>query len=548
MGDNTSPVGEPRAAAHYPSPVSVHSTRDVSNHQQDTIDTNANGTGAGRCPSRYDWSKHMSAIKRLYIDEDRPLKEVMEIMQKDHNFVATARMYKIRLKKWGYTKNVSVRTEEVEPLLRLLSEAGSQGNTTEAPSNEVKLATGRVVGLDRLAAHLKRKTQRLSAIDTRRPSQQLSVTRYQRGESPSPKSLSINSPDIFRISELVFADVHAYVCGRIMDPTEMNPANPKTAATTVSVAPVFSMVHAARDFLREDRLDEALALLRLAPNRIKDLIEFEPPDSLHCIFMVIVHLLTISGAERLVQSVRALISYAAAMADERSAKWSPQYPLRRILHCLSTLSASQDFALRDMAVHAWKCLLRSQDLALGAPACADTFPKWLDLGESGGFDVLPSDLLERMHWEVYRRNVEEFGDASRESWTQLYWLSELERQKVNARNLPADKLKRLLEATLSHLEKVPPPQGMAARYNCQSNLARLYEKDGQHALAESSMRAAINTSIERNGKDYPLTLKFILELETWLVEWGEDVKVEELRQWQAAIMVNLEKESIVQIA
>lgn len=89
MGDKTSPVGEPRAAAHYPSPVSVHSTQDVSNHPKDTIDTNANGTGAGRCPSRYDWSKHMSAIKRLYIDEDRPLKEVMEIMQKDHNFVAT---------------------------------------------------------------------------------------------------------------------------------------------------------------------------------------------------------------------------------------------------------------------------------------------------------------------------------------------------------------------------------------------------------------------------------------------------------------------------
>lgn len=31
----------------------------------------------------------MSTIKRLYIDEDKPLKEVMDIMQKEHNFIAT---------------------------------------------------------------------------------------------------------------------------------------------------------------------------------------------------------------------------------------------------------------------------------------------------------------------------------------------------------------------------------------------------------------------------------------------------------------------------
>lgn len=42
-----------------------------------------------RCPSRYDWSRYMLIIKRLYIDEDKPLKEVMEIMEQQHNFVAT---------------------------------------------------------------------------------------------------------------------------------------------------------------------------------------------------------------------------------------------------------------------------------------------------------------------------------------------------------------------------------------------------------------------------------------------------------------------------
>ncbi|ROV90734.1 hypothetical protein VSDG_08281 [Cytospora chrysosperma] len=536
MGDDTSPTAEFRvAAAHYPSPASSHSAHET---------TATRAPGPGRCPSRYDWSKHMSTIKRLYIDEDKPLKEVMDIMQKEHNFIATARMYKIRLKKWGYSKNVSVRSDEIEPLLKLLNDAGSQGNA-ETTSNEVKLATGRVVGLDRLAAHLKRKTQRLSATDTRRPSQ-MSVVQYHQGGNLSPRLLAINSPDIFRISELVFSDVHAYVCGRVMDPTAVNVSNQSIAVITALTAPVFSMIHSARRFLEEDRLEEALALLRLAPTKIKDVIINEPPDSLHCIFMVIVHLLTVSGAERLVKSVRALISYASAMADERSSKWAPQYPLRRILRCLSNLSASEDFALRDMAVHAWRCLLRSQDLALGAPACAETFARWLDLGESGGFDVLPSELLEKMHWEVYRRNVEEFGASHRAAWTQLFYLSELERQKVNARGLPTDKLQRLLEETLYYLQNLPPRQGLAARYNCEANLARIYKKNGQPGLAESCMRAAITTSIERNGQEDPLTLGDILELETWLAEWSEDAKAQELKQWQSAILVNLEKQSIEQ--
>lgn len=457
-------------------------------------------------------------------------------------------MYKIRLKKWGYSKNVSVRSEEIEPLLRLLSEAGPQGNT-ETSSSEVKLATGRVVGLDRLAAHLKRKTQRLTITDTRRQPQPLSVlvAQYRHGESPSPKSMAINSPDIFRISEIVFADVHAYVCGRIVDSGDTRVGMPRLAVTTMATSPVFSTIHAARKLLSDDRIDEALILLRLAPSRIRDVIFYEPPDSLHCIFMVIVHLLTISGAERLVRSVRALISYAAAMADERPTKWSPQYPLRRILHCLSSLSESDGFALRDMAVHAWKCLLRSHDLALGAPACAETFPKWLDLGESGGFDVLPAELLENMHWKVYRRNVEEYGEGSRQAWTQLYYLSELERQKVNSRGLPTDKLQRLLEKTLEALVDLPPGQGLAARYNCEFHLAHIYRDNGQRVRAEASMRAAIDTSIRRNRDDYTLTLGYITELEKWLGDWGEDAKAEELRQWQVAILANLKQESDKQV-
>lgn len=40
--------------------------------------------------SRLDWSRHKGNIRRLYIDENRPLKEVMHLMEKEYDFIATS--------------------------------------------------------------------------------------------------------------------------------------------------------------------------------------------------------------------------------------------------------------------------------------------------------------------------------------------------------------------------------------------------------------------------------------------------------------------------
>lgn len=78
--------------AELPSPASI-STHAVQSRTVDDRDsdetTSPKTSGGGRCPSRYDWSKHMPTIKHLYIEEDKTLKEVMGIMEKEHNFIAT---------------------------------------------------------------------------------------------------------------------------------------------------------------------------------------------------------------------------------------------------------------------------------------------------------------------------------------------------------------------------------------------------------------------------------------------------------------------------
>lgn len=78
---SSSPTGlSPTGASYAPS----HETRPVAR-----LATSARVARPARTPSRYDWSKHKPTIKRLYIDEDKTLREMMIIMEREHNFVAT---------------------------------------------------------------------------------------------------------------------------------------------------------------------------------------------------------------------------------------------------------------------------------------------------------------------------------------------------------------------------------------------------------------------------------------------------------------------------
>ena len=55
------------------------------------------------------WETHRSTIKRLYLDEEKTLKEVMATMQKDYGLKATIKMYKSRITKWALAKNCKAK-------------------------------------------------------------------------------------------------------------------------------------------------------------------------------------------------------------------------------------------------------------------------------------------------------------------------------------------------------------------------------------------------------------------------------------------------------
>ncbi|KAG6356221.1 hypothetical protein INS49_015608 [Diaporthe citri] len=88
-----------------------------------------------------DWDSVRSLITMMYKVEGRPLKEVMRIMETEHQFLATPKMYKKRIKDWGIDKNLktdkllaSPRTQQRRDATQKGSQSGVRGTVVDAPN------------------------------------------------------------------------------------------------------------------------------------------------------------------------------------------------------------------------------------------------------------------------------------------------------------------------------------------------------------------------------------------------------------------------------
>ncbi|KAI5458462.1 hypothetical protein BGZ63DRAFT_46994 [Mariannaea sp. PMI_226] len=115
-----------------------------------------------RIPSQ-EWEKKRPIITRLYQEEKKSLKEVMDILEREHNFTATVKMYKSRIWKWGLDKKL--KSDEVLAILILKTERDAQGKPSEFTIR------GQPVDLDNINRYIRRN-----------PSL---VARFRAGEVPS---------------------------------------------------------------------------------------------------------------------------------------------------------------------------------------------------------------------------------------------------------------------------------------------------------------------------------------------------------------------------
>ncbi|OTB02533.1 hypothetical protein M426DRAFT_322627 [Hypoxylon sp. CI-4A] len=73
------------------------------------------------------WERYKEEIHELYIEQNKPLSELIEIMQQK-GLKATARMYKAKFAQWGFVKNN--RKKDVATMLRLQNQRGAVGKPT----------------------------------------------------------------------------------------------------------------------------------------------------------------------------------------------------------------------------------------------------------------------------------------------------------------------------------------------------------------------------------------------------------------------------------
>ncbi|KAI1201110.1 hypothetical protein F5X97DRAFT_58939 [Nemania serpens] len=136
------------------------------------------------------WESHKEEIRKLYLDENRPLKEVMTIMRQ-RGFRATVRMYKSRFDKWGFSKNNSKR--EVVTMLQVQRQRNALGKRTTFQRN------GREIAID---AYLKRKG--ISQYDLAEPGLAESLPHHLRCVTPPPEApLVIQTGGALSLQELV---------------------------------------------------------------------------------------------------------------------------------------------------------------------------------------------------------------------------------------------------------------------------------------------------------------------------------------------------------
>lgn len=378
-----------------------------------------------------EWSLHMPHIKSLYIDENRPLKEVMRIMARDYNFHATyepittficvarvslgsnhwqfcrEKVYKSRLKSFGLRKNVVLREKDLPQVLQLVSRARRAENYGR--DSKVKLATGQVVSLGRLTSHLKRKAT--PGQDGHFTDLDLAAVYYLSGADPMlPRNM--DAPDAIRLPQLIFSDVANYVSMRfgVVRLPQFVFSNAgssyvsmrfgvSTGSSTLEIPPpvyppasqALSTIENVSHLLANGEIQAAIAQLQVVPQRINLLLEdgnIEPPLTLMLIWKTIVSLIEAATTARaeVVGVVKSLVRYTASKATA-SRSISPQF--QRIVSALSELSQIDGPLLYETAARAWICTYAQHDIIRESSSCLHFVCQF------GWHSVIPLILLPR---------------------------------------------------------------------------------------------------------------------------------------------------------
>ena len=135
------------------------------------------------------WETHRLTVKRLYLDKNMTLKNVMATMERKYGLRATVKMYKHRINKWGFDKNC--KASEMQAIARKKLERDAIGKAS------LFRIRGRQIEFEEVRRHLRRKSNHSSETVLLRESYLRSATPSEiEVSTPEPSSPAPSSNDV----------------------------------------------------------------------------------------------------------------------------------------------------------------------------------------------------------------------------------------------------------------------------------------------------------------------------------------------------------------
>lgn len=332
---------------------------------------------------------------------------------------------------------------------------------------------------------------------------------------------SLRAPDELWISEEMMSSAREYIREQYIN--TRNTDYDIRASLPSHYGDFFKGLVAVRRLLQEARVDDALLVLRRAPEQLRMLLSGETVNNAFgCICITVLCIKwDESKTEYMNSTLRALLRYAASVVHETS---GPD-PLRRILTSLTKLD---DAIFREAIIRTWKCQLQTWTSMIEPEWNLPLLGEWLAFAETAGYEQLPPNLRQGLN-DTIRSHEIQYGRSSLPVLTLIWLQGEFERLLAEKLSKSTEKAKGIFLDLLGR----GPELDMLGRYTAQYFLAKEYRSRGDRVNAERSLRCAIESLCEL--KDRPCygisaVLEMILDLERWLSEWGEYEKAEEIRQ------------------
>lgn len=295
------------------------------------------------------------------------------------------KMYKSRLKAWGCRKNIKLNNGEDESLIQLLHNAVQRPSQSATRKRDVRLRNGQLVSEDRLMTHLRRRNEgKASANGT--------VT-----------IRAVKSPNTIYACEGVIFHVRAYITGPWRESVATAERLNLLQAECNANEEWLSLSQGVRRALQQKKLNDALVLMRRAPDVLANLIERRPANMLQVLFMSLAYF-TFGGvlerpqAEQLLVVVKCLIRYAAVFTVNDQGLPS-SHPIHQMLHMLANADEQE---IHQLATKAWQVNCMSWDGVMDRPRSTCAVAAWITYGEFNGFHAMPSNLGSILEFMVIK--------------------------------------------------------------------------------------------------------------------------------------------------